>query len=93
MLEHSDLVMHDENQTLSYTVTRRLVFKESLNEDGILNQTVVVPNMASLGVGSSVADKAFLRIPFSITLRKYKTRPVVNTTIYNYLFNLTDPIL
>lgn len=69
------------------------MFKESLNEEGILNQTVIVPNMASLGVASSVADSAFLRIPFSLTLRQYKTRPVVSTTIHNYFFNLTDPIL
>lgn len=41
ILEHSDVAFHDENSTMSYTVTRRLVFKESANIKGILNQTVI----------------------------------------------------
>lgn len=93
VLEHSDVVVHPENSTLSYTVTRRLVYKDSANIDGILNQTVVVPNMASLGGATTAADKSYFRIPFSIMMRQHKTRPVVDTTIYNYLFNLTDPVL
>lgn len=93
ILEHSDVEFHSENSTMSYTVTRRIVFKESANIEGILNQTVIVPNMASLSGCSHVADSFFLRTSFNGLLMLYGTQPVVNTTIYNYLFNLTDPIL
>lgn len=93
ILEHSDIVFHDENSTMSYTVTRQIVFKESANIKGILNQTVIVPNMASLAGASYVADNFFLRSSFNTLLRLYGTRPVVNTTIYNYFFNLSDPVL
>ena len=93
ILEHKDIVFHNENSTLSYTVTRRIVFRESANVDGILNQTVIVPNMASLSGSSHVADNFFLRNSFNAILSLYGTRPVVKTTIYNYFFNLTDPVL
>lgn len=93
ILGHKDVTFHEENSTMSYTVTRRIVFKESANVEGILNQTVIVPNMASLAGCSFVADSFFLRTPFNALLHMYKTRPVVNTTIYNYFFNLTDPVL
>lgn len=93
ILEHKDIVFHRENSTMSYTVTRRIVFKESANVKGILNQTVIVPNMATLSGASYVADSFFYRPSFNALLMLYGSRPVVNTTIYNYLFNLTDPVL
>jgi hypothetical protein len=60
ILEHKDIVVHSENSTLSYTVTRRIEFKESANIPGILNQTVIVANMAALSGCSYVAD-SFIR--------------------------------
>lgn len=92
-LEHKDVVFHPENSTMSYTVERRIVFKESANIKGILNRTVIVPNFAALGGASYVADKWFLMKMFSLTLKSLKARPVKETSIYNYLFNLSDPIL
>lgn len=94
ILEHKDVVFHPDNSTLSYTVERRIVFKESANDKGILNRTVVIPNLAALSGASYAADGGFLlKKSFSITLRKFKARPVKQATIYNYLFNLSDPML
>jgi CD36 family len=42
VIEHKDVVFHRENSTMSYTVSRHLVFKESANIEGILNQTIYV---------------------------------------------------
>lgn len=92
VLEHSDIEFH-VNSTMSYTVTRRLVFKESANVKGILNQTVTVPNMASLSGCTYVAESFFLRSSFNALLIFYQTQPVVTTTIYNYFYNLSDPVL
>lgn len=93
VLEHKDIEFHSGNSTLSYTVTRKIIFKESANIKGILNQTVIVPNIAILSGCSYVADSFILRNSFNPLLIIYKAQPVVNTTIYNYLFNLTDPVL
>lgn len=93
VLEHKDVEFHSENSTLSYTVSRKIIFKESANIKGILNQTLIVPNMASLSGCTFVADSFILRNSFNALLIFYKTQPVVNTTIYNYFFNLTDPVL
>lgn len=92
ILEHKDVEFHDENSTMSYTVSRRIVFKESENIDGILNETVYVVNMA-LGAASYVSTNFFLRQSYNVLLRTLKTQPIVSTTIYNYFFNMTDPIL
>lgn len=47
ILTHTDVVFN-ENSTLSYTATKKLVFREDLNEPGILNKSVTVSNLATL---------------------------------------------
>jgi hypothetical protein len=91
-LEHKDIQFHDENSTMSYTVSRQLIFKESANLKGILNETVYVVNMA-LSAASYINKSFFMRRSYNILLRTLQTKPVVSTTIYNYFFNMTDPIL
>lgn len=93
ILQHKDVVFHSENSTLSYTVLRHIVFKESANVKGILNQTVTIPNMASLSGCSFVADSFIKRNAFNLALIAHNTKPVITTTIYNYFFNLTEPVL
>lgn len=94
ILEHKDVVFHSNNSTLSYTVERRIVLKESENVKGILNETVIVPNLAALAGASHVADGSWLlKKSFSVTMASFKTRPVKKTTIYDYFFNMSDPIL
>jgi scavenger receptor class B, member 1 len=93
VLQHKDVVFHSENSTLSYTASRHIVFKESANVKGILNQTVTIVNMAALSGCSIVADTFFQRRGFNALLNLYNTRPVVTTTLYNYFFNLTEPVL
>lgn len=93
-LLHEDVVFHKENSTISYTVVRSLTLKEDANEPGILNQTILAINMGTLGAVASMHD-AFLGKKFGLNLllRKHKSSPFVNTTIYNYLWNLSDPVL
>lgn len=93
VLQHQNVVFHEENSTLSYTVLRHIVFKETANVKGILNQTVTVPNMVALSGCSFVADSFFKKWSFNAALILHNTSPVVTTTIYNYFFNLTEPVL
>ncbi|KAL7046310.1 hypothetical protein ACKWTF_002538 [Chironomus riparius] len=91
-LEHKDIQFHDENSTMSYTVSRQIIFKESANLKGILNETVYVVNMA-LSAASYINKSFIMRRSYNILLRTLQTKPVVSTSIYNYFFNMTDPIL
>lgn len=90
--KHTDIVFHEENSTMSYTVNRRLIFKEDANVKGILNQTIIVTNMVLSGA-SFVSNKFLLKRTYNILLRTHGSKPIVSTTIYNYCFNLTDPVL
>lgn len=47
-LHHKDVVFHDENSTLTYTAVREAEFIEEANIPGILNKTILVPNLANL---------------------------------------------
>lgn len=47
ILRHTDVVFNG-NSTLSYTATKTLVYKHESNRPGILNETIIVPNMATL---------------------------------------------
>ena len=49
-LLHKDIEFHKENSTMSYTVVRTLIFREDKNIPGILNETIVAVNMATLGI-------------------------------------------
>lgn len=91
-LKHYDIEFHKANSTMSYTVSRNIVFKESANIEGILNQTIYVINMP-LSAASYVSTNFWLKRTFGLLLKSYKTQPVIPTTIYNYFFNLSDPIL
>lgn len=45
--KHKDVVFH-ENSTLSYTATRELRYADDRNEPGILNRTIIIPNLITL---------------------------------------------
>ncbi|KAG5677882.1 hypothetical protein PVAND_007599 [Polypedilum vanderplanki] len=90
--KHKDIEYHKENSTMSYTVTRQIYFKESANIKNILNKTIYVVNMP-LSAASYVSDNIFMWPAFNLLLKIYKTEPIVASTIYNYFFNMTDPVL
>jgi hypothetical protein len=89
---HKDIEFHKGNSTMSYTVTRQIFFKESANAKGILNETIFMPNMP-LSAASYVSDNLLVWPTLKFLLFIHKTEPVVKTTVYNYFFNLTDPVL
>lgn len=88
-LEHLDVVFH-ENSTMSYTVRRTLEFATDLNEPGILNKTITVPNIVLLGMAATLADYSFT-FKFAFRLMSRHDQVFVNTTVYNYLWNFTSP--
>ncbi|XP_055854242.1 scavenger receptor class B member 1-like [Episyrphus balteatus] len=90
-LEHNDIVRH-ENSTLSYTARRYLEFLPDMNEPGILDRHIIVPNIVLLGMVTKIADSLFTtKIPFNMISRADKL--FVNMTVSDYFWNFTTPAL
>ncbi|KAF5284244.1 hypothetical protein FQR65_LT00244 [Abscondita terminalis] len=91
-LTHSN-VTFNPNDTLTYVAERRAVFLPEKNALD-MNATLMVPNLAVLGMASYFWDSSFVtKIAFNLLLRSLESRAIVSTTIYNYLWNFSDPIL
>ncbi|XP_075218703.1 scavenger receptor class B member 1-like [Lycorma delicatula] len=91
-LEHSDVRFHD-NGTMTYRSHRTAVFFPELNELS-LNATLIVPNLALLGMSSYLWDANFLtKIGFNLLLNKLDSQPILSSTVYNYFWNFSDPLV
>ncbi|XP_063700813.1 lysosome membrane protein 2-like [Culicoides brevitarsis] len=93
ILKHTDVVFN-ENSTLSYKATKTLVYREDLNEPGILNETIIVPNMATLGIASYLNDAGyFVNLAAKSLMYKYDEEPLRKMTVYDYLWNYKSDVL
>ncbi|XP_049766991.1 scavenger receptor class B member 1-like [Schistocerca cancellata] len=91
-LRHHNVTHHDNN-TMTYTGVRSphwLPEKNTLS----LNDTIIVPNIAVLGIASYLQDTSFfIKWGYNILMRRLDSQPFVKTTVYNYFWNFTDPVL
>lgn len=91
-LNHTN-VTHNDNGTLSYTAKRFLVYLPTMNNLD-LNDTLVVPNVAILGMASYFGNSmSVTKSIINALVRNLESRSVLRTTIYDYLWNCTDPVL
>ncbi|KAK5644000.1 hypothetical protein RI129_007845 [Pyrocoelia pectoralis] len=89
---HSDVIVND-NDTMTYSAKRSAIYLPMMNHID-LNQTLIVPNIAVLGIASYLWDWNFVtKMGFNYLLRKIESQPIVKTTIYNFLWNFTDPVI
>lgn len=63
-LQHKDVIFHEENSTLTYTAVREAEFIEEANIPGILNTTILVPNLANLVCSFCFCTILFLNFVF-----------------------------
>ncbi|XP_068081088.1 scavenger receptor class B member 1 isoform X2 [Anabrus simplex] len=91
-LQHDNVTFND-NSTMTYTATRTAIFRPELtNVD--LNATLILPNLAVLGISSYLENSPFFaKIGFKFLLRRLDSKPFTNITVYNYFWNYTDPLL
>ncbi|XP_058834841.1 platelet glycoprotein 4 isoform X2 [Topomyia yanbarensis] len=93
-LEHLDVVFHPHNSTMSYNSKRQLLFMPEQNDDGILNKTIIVPNTAVLAMAAKLQDSnAIVKWGYRLILSSSGDEVFMNTTVYNYLWNVTSPIM
>lgn len=89
---HQRNLTFNENSTLSYTTTYDIVFPQDKNIPGILNETVIVPNILVLTLASLVQEKInsiFTRAAVNMILSSEKI--FVNASIYDFLWNMQSP--
>lgn len=89
---HQNNITFNKNSTLSYTTTYEIVFPEDKNIPGILNQTVIVPNILVLTLASLVHEKInsiFTRTAVNMIIGKENI--FVNVSIYDFLWNMESP--
>ncbi|XP_018321668.1 scavenger receptor class B member 1 [Agrilus planipennis] len=91
-LTHSN-ISFNENGTLSYVATRTAIFLPEMNTIN-LNETLIMPNLALLGMASYLYDASlFTKVAFNLMVRSLNSQALVKTTISDYLWNFTDPLL
>ncbi|KAG5877696.1 hypothetical protein JTB14_018169 [Gonioctena quinquepunctata] len=84
----------NENSTLTYTANRTPIYLPELNSVNLLNETIIVPNMGVLFIPSFLYNAGFfVKFGVNVMMRKLKSHPFQTTTVSNFLWNSTDPIL
>uniref|UniRef100_A0A182WMJ9 Scavenger receptor class B n=1 Tax=Anopheles minimus TaxID=112268 RepID=A0A182WMJ9_9DIPT len=87
-LEHDNVQFHEHNSTMSYVTRRRLVFLPDRNVPGILNKTIIVPNIPLLGVAARMEnDNFFLKRGFNFIYALSGDTVFTRISIYDYLWN------
>ncbi|XP_039298581.1 scavenger receptor class B member 1 isoform X1 [Nilaparvata lugens] len=91
-LTHSN-VQFFENGTMTYRSHRTAIFLPEMNHLS-LNATIIVPNLAVLGMSSYLWDSSFVtKIAFNLLLNRLDSQPIVASTVNNYFWNFTDPLV
>ncbi|XP_013177530.1 PREDICTED: scavenger receptor class B member 1-like [Papilio xuthus] len=91
-LQHYD-IKFNENSTLTYTAKRSLIYLPDENTYD-LNATIIVPNLAVLGMASFLHDSNyFVRAAFRLLVNAHGSEFFVNRTLYEYLWDYRDPVL
>ncbi|CAG9794503.1 unnamed protein product [Diatraea saccharalis] len=91
-LLHSNIHFND-NSTMTYLAKRYPIFLPHLN-DFNLNDTLIVANMAVLGMASYLHDANYIvRTGFRLLVDSHGSKLFMKKTIYEYLWELTDPVL
>ncbi|XP_069684505.1 scavenger receptor class B member 1-like [Periplaneta americana] len=92
-VEQHTNVEHNGNDTLTYKRQYKVEFVPELNTLN-LNDTVVIPNLALLGMASYLADSSFIiKLGFNLLMRRMGSQPFKRVSVYDYMWNLTDPLL
>ncbi|XP_039752007.1 lysosome membrane protein 2-like [Pararge aegeria] len=91
-LKHYNM-QFNENSTLTYTAERYLIYLPDDNTID-LNQTLVVPNLAVLGLTSYLHNaNYFVRSGLKFLVNTHGSKFFVKKTIHEYLWHNKDPIL
>ncbi|XP_038220012.1 lysosome membrane protein 2-like [Zerene cesonia] len=86
-------IRFNENETMTYEARRFLIYLPEENTIDI-NTTIIVPNLALLGIASRLHDANYLlRMGFNILVNTHNSQWFVKRSIYEYLWDYRENIL
>ncbi|XP_025408763.1 scavenger receptor class B member 1-like [Sipha flava] len=92
LLRHSDVRFND-NGTMTYVATRTAVFLPEMTNVS-LDDNLIIPNFAALGMASFLWDASFFKkMSFKTMINFLNTKMFIKTSINDCLWNLTDPLV
>lgn len=92
-MKNVNVTRHD-NDTISFTVVRYPEFLEDHNEPGILNRTILVPNLGLIGALSFLHELSFFsKLAFNVMLNSADEPIFVNITVYDFLWNYRSDVI
>ncbi|XP_047513582.1 lysosome membrane protein 2-like isoform X1 [Pieris napi] len=91
-LLHYNITFND-NGTMTYTAKRFLIYLPEENTIN-LNSTIIIPNLAVLGIASRIHNENFfIRGGFSIMVRTHSAELFAKKTIYQFMWDNQDSVL
>ncbi|XP_034941123.1 scavenger receptor class B member 1-like [Chelonus insularis] len=92
-LENTNIVWHD-NGTISYIPKRIVTYRHDLSARDPEKDIVTVTNIPLLGVTSALHDSGFfVNYPLAQITHILDSKPLVNMTVYEYLWGFDDPLI
>ncbi|GFG34115.1 hypothetical protein Cfor_05571, partial [Coptotermes formosanus] len=89
---HSKFAWHD-NGTMTYTSQRNAIFEPALNKLS-LNDTLILPNVALMGITSFLSEAPFIvKLGLNILMRRLDSEPALKMSVHDYLWKNSDPLL
>ncbi|KAL4711372.1 hypothetical protein ACJJTC_019213, partial [Scirpophaga incertulas] len=86
-------VHFNENSTMTYIAKRYPIYLPELNSID-LNATLIVPNLAVLGMSSYLHDaNYFVKTAFRLLVSSHGSQLFVRKTIYEYLWDYRESVL
>ncbi|XP_008557415.1 scavenger receptor class B member 1 [Microplitis demolitor] len=93
ILENTKVLWHD-NGTISYIPKRTVVYRPDMSISDPTKDIVTVTNIPFLGVSSALYDASFfVNYPLAQLTNLLDTKPILNMTVYEYLWGYEDPLV
>lgn len=93
ILVHENITFNDNN-TMSYIPRRTIVYIPEMSIGDPAETVINVVNIPYLGVTSALSDAGFMvNYPIAQLANFLKTKPILNITVYDYLWGFEDPLV
>lgn len=86
-------IKFNENSTMTYVAKRHTIYLPDENNVD-MNATLIVPNLAVLGIASYLHNSMFfIQSAFTILASSYGSELFVKKTVHQYLWDFREPVL
>ncbi|XP_052121454.1 scavenger receptor class B member 1-like [Frankliniella occidentalis] len=92
-LENSDVTFND-NDTISYTTRRNVIYVPEKSVGDPREVTVLAPNIGLLGLASSLHNSSiFTNLAFATLVTYLDAQPFLRITVHDYMWGIDEPLV